>query len=52
MQLKTVGFRILNKINKYIKVQKDATDLMQKNNIVYKIRCKSCEAIQDKRRDN
>jgi len=32
----TVGFRILNKMNKYIKVQKDTTDLTQKNNIVYK----------------
>jgi len=40
----TVGFRILNKMNKYIKVQKDVTDLLQKNNIVYKIGCMNCEA--------
>jgi len=40
----TAGYRILNKTDKFIKVQKDLTEHIQKNNIVYKISCKNCDA--------
>jgi len=40
----TVGFRILNKIEKIVRVQKDQTDYINKSNVVYKIGCKNCEA--------
>jgi len=39
----TVGFRIINKIDKIVKVQKDQIEYAQKNNVVYKINCKNCE---------
>jgi len=40
----TVGFRCLNKLDRIIRVQKDYTEHSQKNNIVYQINCKNCEA--------
>jgi len=40
----TIGFRCLNKLDKTIRAQKDHTELLQKNNIVYKINCGNCEA--------
>jgi len=40
----TAIYRILNKTDKFIKVQKDQTEHTHKNNIVYKISCKNCDA--------
>jgi len=40
----TVGYRCLNKIDNIIKVHKDHTEHNCKNNIVYKIHCKNCDA--------
>jgi len=40
----TVGFRILNKIEKIVRIQKDQTEYTKKSNIVYKISCKDCDA--------
>jgi len=40
----TIGFRCLNKLDRTIRVQKDYTEHSQKNNIVYKINCRNCEA--------
>jgi len=52
----TVGFKIINKIDKIVKVQKDKIEYTQKNNVVYqfKINCKNCEVIYvyDKRKYN
>jgi len=39
----TADFRIINKIDKIVTVQKDRTEHTQKNNVVYKINCKNCE---------
>ncbi|XP_018374076.1 PREDICTED: uncharacterized protein LOC108768217 [Trachymyrmex cornetzi] len=39
-----VSFRSPNKINKYIKVQKDPRPKDSKNNVVYEIECKDCAA--------
>jgi len=39
-----IGFRCLNKLSRFIKVHKDADQPLSKNNIVYKIQCKDCEA--------
>jgi len=38
-----VGFK-LNKLNSFIKVQKDKTYFMSKNNVIYKIFCNNCDA--------
>jgi len=38
-----VGFRVINKIDKIVTVQKNRTEHTQKNNVVYKINCKNCE---------
>jgi len=40
----SVGFRGLNKLDKIVKVQKDYTEHSHKNNVVYKINCKNCDA--------
>jgi len=48
-----VGYKWLNKLNRYIKIQKDKSVFMSKNNVVYKINCKNCDASyvgQTKRR--
>jgi len=39
-----VGFKGINKLNNFIKVQKDETNFMSKNNVVYKILCNNCDA--------
>ncbi|KYN17215.1 hypothetical protein ALC57_10507, partial [Trachymyrmex cornetzi] len=39
-----VSFFSSNKLNKYIKVQKDRVDSPSKSNVVYKINCKDCDA--------
>jgi len=39
-----VGFKGINKLNNFIKVQKDKTNFMSKNNVVYKILCNNCDA--------
>ncbi|KYN35113.1 hypothetical protein ALC56_10583, partial [Trachymyrmex septentrionalis] len=39
-----VSFRSPNKLNKYIKVQKDICPHTSRNNIVYKISCNNCDA--------
>jgi len=39
-----VGFRCLNKLSRFINVHKDIDRPLSKNNIVYKISCKNCEA--------
>ena len=39
-----VSFRSRNKLNKYIKVQKDICPHTSKNNVVYKISCNNCDA--------
>jgi len=40
----TVGFRGLNKLNNIVRVQNDHVEHSQKNNVVYKIHCKNCDA--------
>ena len=39
-----VSFRSPNKLKKYIKVHKDTCPHTSKNNVVYKISCKDCDA--------
>jgi len=39
----TVGFRILNKMDKIVRVQKDQIEYTQKRNVVYRIGCNNCE---------
>jgi len=38
-----VGFRCCNKLDTFVKTHKDATEIMSKTNIVYKIYCKDCD---------
>jgi len=40
----TVGFRGMNKLNNIVRVQKDHVEHSHKNNVVYKINCKNCDA--------
>ncbi|XP_018361286.1 PREDICTED: uncharacterized protein LOC108760014 [Trachymyrmex cornetzi] len=39
-----IGYRCLNKLNRFIKVQKDKNEQENNNNVIYKIDCKNCEA--------
>jgi len=39
-----VGFKGINKLNNFIKVQKDKTNFISKNNVVYKILYNNCDA--------
>jgi len=39
-----IGFRYLNKLSQLIKTHKDIDEPLSKNNVVYKIQCKDCEA--------
>jgi len=39
-----VSFRSFNKLNKYIKVQKDICPYISKSNVVYRISCGDCDA--------
>jgi len=43
-----VGFRYLNKLNRFIKVQKAQNQLSTRNNVVYKIFCKDCDGANQK----
>jgi len=40
----TIGYRGLNKLDRIIKVHKDQTEHQHKNNVIYKIYCKNCNA--------
>jgi len=40
----SIGFRCLNKLSRFIRVQKDRDCASFKNNVVYKISCKNCDA--------
>jgi len=48
-----VGFKGINKLNRFIKVQKDKTNFMSKNNVIYKILCLLTATLPtwDKQRD-
>jgi len=39
-----IGYRCLNKLNQFIKVHKDIDPPLNRNNVIYKISCKNCEA--------
>jgi len=39
-----IGFRCLNKLSRFVKAHKDKDHLLLKNNVIYKIFCKNCEA--------
>ena len=39
-----IGYRVINKLNKFVKVHKDVNQLAVNNNVVYKIPCKGCNA--------
>jgi len=47
-----VSFRSLNKLNKYIKVQKDICPYTSKSNVVYRISCEDCDASWDRRAED
>jgi len=40
----TMGYRVLNKLNKFIKTHKDPNQPSGSNNVVYKIHCMDCDA--------
>jgi len=40
----TPGYACLNRLDRFIKLHKDTTDHNSKNNIIYKIMCKDCDA--------
>jgi len=40
-----VGFKEINKLNNFIKVQKDKTNYMSENNVVYKLLCNDCDVF-------
>ncbi|KYN03341.1 hypothetical protein ALC62_05841, partial [Cyphomyrmex costatus] len=40
----TIGIRVINKLNNIIKVHKDNTEKMQRNNVVYKVECNNCDS--------
>jgi len=39
-----IGFRCLNKLSRFIRGHKDIDQPLARNNVVYKIFCKNCEA--------
>lgn len=39
-----IAYRCINQLMKYIHPHKDADDLMEKNNVIYRISCKDCQA--------
>jgi len=39
-----VGQRTINKLNKFVKIQKDKTDPAFTDHIIYRINCKNCDA--------
>lgn len=40
----SAGYKCFNKLNKIIKVHKDAIPINSNNNVIYKINCKHCNA--------
>jgi len=40
-----VGYRCLNNLGKFTKVQKDKSTLLDNNNVIYKIFCKDCRIL-------
>jgi len=40
----SIGFRCLNKLNRFIRVHKDIDHTSLKNNVIYKIGCNNCDA--------
>jgi len=38
-----IGYRVLNKLDKFIKTYKDRNQLSSNNKVVYKICCKNCD---------
>jgi len=46
------GYRILNKLDKFIKTHKDRNQPSSNNNVVYKICCKNCHVSLIKQNDN
>jgi len=47
-----VGYRCLNNLGKFIKVQKDRSTLLNNNNVIYKIFCKDCDALYGRLKEN
>jgi len=39
-----IGYRCLNKLSQFVKVHKDIDLTLNKNNVIYKIFCKNCDA--------
>jgi len=39
----SIGYRCINKLNKFIKAYKDKKIISDKNNIIYKIQCNNCD---------
>ncbi|XP_024893281.1 uncharacterized protein LOC112468378 [Temnothorax curvispinosus] len=39
-----IGYRVLNKLNKFIRTHKDVSELCVNNNVIYKINCNNCDA--------
>jgi len=42
----------MNKLKKFIRIHKAPLPHLAKNNVVYKISCKECDAMSDRRADN
>jgi len=40
-----VDQRTINKLNKFVKIQKDKTDPAFTDHIIYRINCKNCDAF-------
>jgi len=38
-----IGYRVLNKLDNFIKASKDRNQISSNNNVVYKIFCKNCD---------
>ena len=39
-----IGYRCLNKLNKFIKIHKDKNQHDNSNNVIYKVNCNNCDA--------
>jgi len=39
-----IGYRCLNKLNKFVKTHKNREPRSSNNNVIYKISCKNCDA--------
>ena len=38
-----IGYRCLNKLNKFIKIHKDENQYDKNNNVIYKVNCNNCD---------